>query len=66
MLGDERYDLAANREPTMHFFNHYSAPTVTLRFCGRMIGRLLLILMAAGAAFAASDPSVDGPFASSG
>jgi len=29
-----------------------------------MIGRSLLILMAAGAAFAASDPSVDGPFAS--
>jgi len=48
----------------MHFFNHYSAPTVALLFCGRMIGRSLLILMAAGAAFAASDPSVDGPFAS--
>ena len=28
-----------------------------------MIGRSLLILLAAGAAFAASDPSVDGPFA---
>ena len=48
----------------MHFFNHYSAPTVALLFCGRMIGRSLLILMAAGAAFAASDPSVNGPFAS--
>jgi len=32
--------------------------------CNRMIGRSLLIVMAAGAAFAASDPSVDGPFAS--
>jgi hypothetical protein len=32
--------------------------------CGRMIGRSLLILMAASAACAASDPSVDGPFAS--
>ena len=37
---------------------------MTLLFCGHMIGRSLLILMAAGAAFAASDPSVDGPFAS--
>jgi dienelactone hydrolase len=37
---------------------------VTLLFCGHLIGRSLLILMAAGAAFAASDPSVDGPFAS--
>ena len=59
VLGDERYVLAANSELTMHFFNHCSAPTVALLFCGRMIGRSLLILMAAGTAFAASDPSVD-------
>src|SRR5690349_15061875 len=33
--------------------------------CGRMIGRFVLVLVAACAAFAASDPSVNGPFASS-
>ena len=53
-----------NRELTMHAFNHYSVAIVALLFCGRIIARSLLILMAAGAAFAASDPSLDGPFAS--
>jgi predicted dienelactone hydrolase len=35
-----------------------------LLFCGRLMGSLLLILVGAGASFAASDPSVNGPFAS--
>ena len=48
----------------MHFFNHYSEPILALLFCGRLIGSSLLILVGAVAAFGASDPSVNGPFAS--
>jgi len=64
VLGDKWYVLAAKRELTMHFFKRYSAPTVALLFYGRTVGRSILILMAARAAFAGSDPSVNGPFAS--
>jgi len=37
---------------------------MALLFCGRLMGTSLLILVGAGASFAASDPSVNGPFAS--
>ena len=63
VLGAKPYFPAGIRELTMRFINLYSAPIVGLLFCGRMIGGSLLILMAAGAALAASDPSMDGPFA---